>query len=342
LEDYDYTLPEHLIAQYPLAERDHSRLLCLDRHSAGLQHRRFRDLPGLLSPGDVLVLNDTRVIPGRLLGRKESGGRIEILIMDYAQGLSQGTFICMIKTSKRPAVGSRLLFEQGLSARVTGYTERVCELAFEVEPAVLEQRLAAGGHVPLPPYIRRRDTPDDRHTYQTVYAARSGAIAAPTAGLHFTEALLSRLAGQGVRIERITLHVGYGTFVPVRVSDIRDHRMHAEWFDLSPETATALNAAKAEGGRITAVGTTCVRTLEYCTHSNGEIEARSGACDLFIYPGYHFRAVGAMITNFHLPKSTLMMLVSAFAGREAILNAYAEAIRQEYRFFSYGDAMVIT
>ena len=341
LEDYDYELPEHLIAQQPLPERDHSRLLRLERHTGAVCHERFHDLPACFSAGDVLVLNDTRVIPGRLLGRKESGGKIELLIMDYREGLARGVFTCMVKASKRPAVGSRLVFEGGLAARVTGHSDRFCEVLFDTGGADVAQCLAAVGHVPLPPYIRRNDTGRDRDTYQTVYAARSGAIAAPTAGLHFTQDLLARLAAQGVQIVSITLHVGYGTFVPVRVADIRDHRMHAEWFELSEAAAAAVNAARAGGHRVTAVGTTCVRTLEYCTGPEGRLAARSGMCDLFIYPGYRFKAVDAMVTNFHLPKSTLLMLVSAFAGRENILNAYAEAIRERYRFFSYGDAMII-
>jgi S-adenosylmethionine:tRNA ribosyltransferase-isomerase len=341
LEDYDYALPEHLIAQQPLAERDRSRLLGLDRTSGKLHHGRFHELLRYFASGDVLVLNDTRVIPGRLLGRKESGGKIELLIMDYVQGLARGSFTCMVKAAKRPAVGSRLFFEPELNARVTGHGDRFCEVVFEADPADLMQRLLAVGHVPLPPYIRRRDTPRDRETYQTVYAARGGAIAAPTAGLHFTPALLAQLAEKGVRIVPITLHVGYGTFVPVRVADIRDHQMHAEWFELGEEAAAAVNAARRNGRRVTAVGTTCVRTLEYCAAERGMVAARSGACDLFIYPGYAYKVVDAMITNFHLPKSTLMMLVSAFAGRETIMRAYAEAIRAEYRFFSYGDAMII-
>ncbi len=341
LEDYDYRLPEQLIAQHPLPARDGSRLLVLDRASGALRHDRFHDLPRCFSPGDVLVLNDTRVIPGRLLGRKESGGKVELLIMDWHAGLAEGIFTCMLKASKRPAAGSRLFFEHGLSARVTGYADRFCRIAFDAEPAELAGRLSAVGHIPLPPYIRRGDTARDRETYQTVYAAHSGAIAAPTAGLHFTESLLERLKSGGVRVVALTLHVGYGTFVPVRVEDIRDHRMHAEWFELSAAAAATINAARAQGRRITAVGTTCVRTLEYCAGADGKLQARSGACDLFIYPGYRFKVVDAMVTNFHLPKSTLMMLVSAFAGRDRILDAYAEAVRQEYRFFSYGDAMII-
>ncbi|WP_369688297.1 tRNA preQ1(34) S-adenosylmethionine ribosyltransferase-isomerase QueA [Desulfatitalea tepidiphila] len=340
LNDYGYVLPEGLIAQQPAERRDRSRLLRLDRMSGRVTHGTFGDIADLLAPGDVLVRNNTRVIPGRLLGRKPTGGRVEVLVLDFAQGVTRGEFTCLVKASKRPRPGSRLIFDQGLEARVLDVQERTCTLAFEGVPdfeAVLERI----GHVPLPPYIRRADTNGDHDTYQTVYAAEKGAIAAPTAGLHFTPSLLERLADRGVVIADLTLHVGYGTFLPVEARDIRDHRMHSEWFTLPGETAEAVNQARAAGRRVVAVGTTCVRTLEYCAGPGGRLEPLSGACDLFIYPGYEFRAVDAMITNFHLPKSTLLMLVSAFAGRERILAAYAEAVRLGYRFFSYGDAMII-
>jgi S-adenosylmethionine:tRNA ribosyltransferase-isomerase len=340
LEDYDYNLPERLIAQEPLPARDRSRLLNLDRRDGGMRHGRFDQLPEFLRPGDLLVLNDTRVVPGRLLGQKESGGRVELLILDYHQGLATERFTCLVGANKRPAIGGRLLFDRGLVARVTAHREQFCEVAFE-GVTDLAKILAAVGHVPLPPYIRRADGARDRDDYQTVYAAHDGAIAAPTAGLHFTGELLERLERKGVCIARITLHVGYGTFVPVRAADIRDHRMHAEWFDLPAEAADAISETRARGGRVAAVGTTCIRTLEYCAIAGGRVEARRGMCDLFIYPGFAFKVVDVLITNFHLPKSTLMMLVSAFAGRERIMNAYAEAIRHEYRFFSYGDAMLI-
>jgi len=340
LDDYDYVLPEGLIAQQPVERRDQSRLLRVDRSSGDIAHGTFGDIAELLAPGDVLVRNNTRVIPGRLLGRKPTGGRVEVLVLDFAQGVTRGEFTCLVKASKRPRPGSRLVFEQGLEARVVDVHERTCTLAFEGVPdfgAALERI----GHVPLPPYIRRADTAGDHDTYQTVYAAEKGAIAAPTAGLHFTPSLLARLAERGIIIADLTLHVGYGTFLPVEARDIRDHRMHSEWFTLPAETAEAVNRAKAAGRRVAAVGTTCVRTLEYCAGPDGRLAARSGACDLFIYPGYAFRVVDAMITNFHLPKSTLLMLVSAFAGRERILSAYAKAVRLGYRFFSYGDAMII-
>lgn len=340
LDDYNYELPESLIAQQPVAQRDQSRLLHLSRATGAITHGRFCDVLDLLAPGDVLVLNNTRVIPGRILGRKVSGGRVEVLILDYAQGADRREFTCLAKASKRPKPGTRLLFGQGLEARVLSVQDRTITLAFE-GPVDFEQALEKIGHVPLPPYIRRSDTPADLHTYQTVYARHKGAIAAPTAGLHFTQALLERLRDKGVHIVCLTLHVGYGTFLPVESADIRQHRMHAEGFTVPPETAETVNAARSAGKRIVAVGTTCVRTLEYCTRSDGRLAADSGMCDLFIYPGYHFKMVDGMITNFHLPKSTLLMLVSAFAGREKILKAYREAVRMKYRFYSYGDGMVM-
>ena len=340
LSDYDYELPEALIAQRPLAQRDRSRLLCLDRNTGAYAHRRFDDLTALLQPGDLLVLNNTRVIPGRLLGRKESGGKVEALILDYAQGTQRGTYECMIRASKRPKPGSRLFFDGGLEARVEGVNSKTCHLSF-CGPVHLDEALEAIGHVPLPPYIQRTDDPQDRGHYQTVYARHKGAIAAPTAGLHFTRDMLEHLREKGVATTFITLHVGYGTFVPVRVADIREHAMHAEWFSLGKDVADAVHAARGRGGRVVAVGTTCVRTLENCALSNGMVAPRTGMCDLFIYPGYRFKAVDAIITNFHLPQSTLLMLVSAFAGREKVLAAYNEAVREQYRFFSYGDAMVI-
>ena len=341
LSDYDYHLPKGLIAQEPLAQRDNSRLFCLDRKTGSWGHRRFADLADLLNAGDLLVLNNTRVVPGRLLGHKESGGKVEILILDYARGFRDKIFDCLIKSSKRPKPGSLLLFERDLTARVVSVSPTTCRVAFEDQDR-FDRILQEIGHIPLPPYIRRADADKDRQTYQTVYASDKGAIAAPTAGLHFTDALLEKLTGKGVQTVYLTLHVGYGTFVPVRVDDIRRHQMHAEWFGLSSSTAEMLNRAKSQGRRIVAVGTTSVRTLEYCTDPKGHVTAQSGMCDLFIYPGYRFKLVDAMITNFHLPQSTLLMLVSAFAGREKILSAYAEAVREKYRFFSYGDAMFIS
>jgi S-adenosylmethionine:tRNA ribosyltransferase-isomerase len=340
LSDYDYSLPDALIAQHPLEQRDQSRLLCLHRETGRWDHRRFTDIADLMNAGDVLVLNDTRVIPGRLIGRKESGGKLEALILNYAQGRQDQVFQCLIRSSNRPKPGSRLIFDRGLEGRVMTVSDTICTVAFQGrEP--LDEVLQAIGHMPLPPYIHRDDAPGDRQTYQTVYAEQEGAIAAPTAGLHFTRELLDRLTRKGVTVVYLTLHVGYGTFVPVRVADIREHRMHSEWFTLSEEAANAINTAKSVGGRVMAVGTTSVRTLEYCAMEKGVIAPGSGMCDLFIYPGFEFKLVDAIITNFHLPQSTLLMLVAAFAGRKSILRAYGEAVRQEYRFYSYGDAMLI-
>ena len=340
LADYDYHLPDNLIAQQPLERRDRSRLLCLDRASGLREHRHFSDLADLLNPGDLLVLHDTKVIKGRLLGRKASGGKVEVLILDYAQGMGRNRFDCMVRASKRPKPGSRLLFDRGLTAEVMDVQATTCRIAFD-GTIPLDQALEEIGHVPLPPYIARPDAPQDGQSYQTVYAEKKGAIAAPTAGLHMTNELLHRLNQKGIQTAFLTLHVGYGTFVPVRVEDIRRHRMHTEWFSLETQTAEAVRCAKKRGSRVVAVGTTSVRTLEFCAAQDGTITPQSGMCDLFIYPGYDFKAVDAMITNFHLPQSTLLMLVSAFAGREKILDAYAEAVHQKYRFFSYGDAMMI-
>jgi S-adenosylmethionine:tRNA ribosyltransferase-isomerase len=340
LTDYDYHLPGSLIAMQPAAQRDQSRLLCLDRRSGDWEHRCFADLADLLDPGDLLVVNNTRVIKGRLLGRKQSGGKVEVLVLDYAQGMARNRFECMVRASKRPKPGSRLFFEQGLVAHVEAVNGDRCAISFS-GPLCLDQALEAIGHVPLPPYIRREERSRDRETYQTVYAANRGAIAAPTAGLHFTHGLLERIKQKGIGIVCLTLHVGYGTFAPVRAADIRTHQMHSEWFSLEAEVADAVTEAKSSGKRVVAVGTTSVRTLEYCALADGAVKPASGMCDLFIYPGYEFKVVDAMITNFHLPQSTLLMLVSAFAGREKILDAYAEAVREKYRFFSYGDAMFI-
>lgn len=340
LDDYDYALPEALIAQRPPERRDEARLLRLARADGRTIHGIFTDLMELLDPGDVLVLNDTRVIPGRLLGRKATGGKVEILLLNYAQGIVDGVFDCLLKASKHPRPGSRLIFGDGDEACVLSTQQQMARIRFDHAERV-GHLLETRGHVPLPPYIRRPDTGDDRLTYQTVYAAENGAIAAPTAGLHFTRDLLDALKAKGVHLAYLTLHVGYGTFLPVRVDDIRAHQMHAEAFSIPASTAALVNGARSQGRRIVAVGTTCVRTLEYRAQSDQRLSAGSGWCDLFIYPGYSFKIVDAMVTNFHLPKSTLMMLVSAFAGRENILNAYTEAVRREYRFFSYGDAMYI-
>ena len=348
LDDYDYHLPETLIAQAPAPEREGSRLLHLNRSQAAIDHRKFQDIVDLLHPSDLVIVNNTRVVPGRLLGRKPTGGKVELLILDYGQTEAAdeaGGRIhrCLVKASRRASAGTRLIFEEGLVGEVLGFADGIYEILFTSDQpfaAVLDRI----GRMPLPPYINSEASrPDrvDRLRYQTVYACEQGAVAAPTAGLHFSEAVLERIAARGITMAPITLHVGYGTFAPVRVADIREHRMHEEWFHIPEATARLVARAKQEGRRVVAVGTTSVRTLEFAARTNGGIAPGSGRCDLFIYPGYRFQVVDAMLTNFHLPRSTLLMLVSAFAGRQTILDAYAEAVRRKYRFFSYGDAMFI-
>lgn len=341
LTDYKYDLPEELIAQEPVSQRDQSRLLCLNRSTGELSHNKFCDLSDYLSPSDVLVINNTEVIPGRLMGKKDTGGKAELLILDYASGPEPDREMkCLIKSSKRPKPGTSLFFDQGLKAEVTGFQNGIHTVKFSCS-GDFDSLLYQIGKMPLPPYIKRDTDPpcDDKTAYQTVYASEKGAIAAPTAGLHFSEDILGKIRAKGVRIVEITLHVGYGTFLPVRVSDIRDHQMHSEWYSVPERSAKTINHAKADSHRVIAVGTTCVRTLEYASDESGHLNPGPGNCNLFIYPGYRFKMADAMITNFHLPESTLLMLVSAFAGREKILKAYETAVREKYRFFSYGDAM---
>ena len=338
---FAYDLPERLIAQKPLAERSASRLLHLDGASARCCHRRFTDLPELLTSRDLLVFNDTRVLPARLYGAKETGGRVEILIERLT---GPRTALAHIRASKTPKPGARIAVagrgaaagEAGLS--VEGRDGDLFALRGD-EP--LGPLLARVGRVPLPPYIEREDDRDDRERYQTVYASRDGAVAAPTAGLHFDESLLGVLDRRGVQRCYVTLHVGAGTFQPVRTDDIRDHVMHAEYFEVGEAACAAVAVARGRGGRVVAVGTTAVRSLETAA-AGGALAPCVGDTRLFIYPGYKFQCVDAMITNFHLPESTLLMLVSAFSGRDAILAAYREAVAQSYRFFSYGDAMLLT
>jgi S-adenosylmethionine:tRNA ribosyltransferase-isomerase len=352
LSDYDYSLPPGAIAQAPLAERDASRLLVLDRKTGGLAHRQFRDLPDLLRPGDLLVLNDTRVLHARLVGHKhDSKGRAELLLVDSytglpaAQALAAPTegqaWLCLGQASKGLKVGSHLEFRQGLQATVQ---EALGEGQFRVVFAgagTLAERLASAGDVPLPPYISRASTAEDGSRYQTVYARVPGSVAAPTAGLHLTMQLLTRLAQRGVLVATVTLDIGPGTFLPVRTADESLHKMHPERFHVSAEAASAVTAARREGRRVVAVGTTVVRTLEAVAASDGLVRAASGQTDLFLRPGHSFRIVDALLTNFHLPRSTLLMLVSAFAGRERLLAAYRAAVEGGYRFYSYGDAMLV-
>ena len=348
LSDYNYHLPPQRIAQHPVDPRDHSRLMVVARAGGAVSHHHFKDLPSLLHPGDLLVTNNTRVVPARMLGRKASGGKIEALALNMNESRRGGgphTLLleCLIKASKAPRPGTTVIFDTGIEARIVEGGEGRYTLAFDHQGDSLSL-LERIGEVPLPPYIRRENRPGDntdRDTYQTIYATEHGAIAAPTAGLHFTPQLLTRLAQTGVETVSLTLHVGYGTFEPVRVDTIEKHRMHAESVTITPAAADRINAAKAQGRRIVAVGTTSVRALEWAAHRQDRLQARQDRCDLFIYPGYTFKMVDAMITNFHLPQSTLLMLVSAFCGRQHILAAYREAVAQHYRFYSYGDAMLI-
>lgn len=350
ISDYDYDLPDELIAQIPAKGRDRSRLLCLNRDSGDVFHSRFSEILDHLNDTDLMVVNNTRVIPARLRGKKETGGKAEVLLLDYAKGLEEspetGTFVCkcLVKTSKRPGKGTFLYFGPELRAEVVSFTDGIFSLRF-IYQGKFASLLEAIGEMPLPPYIRRiSDRPppcDDSDAYQTVYASQKGAVAAPTAGLHFSKKLLEKIRAKGVQIIEITLHVGYGTFLPVRVRDIREHRMHRERYTIDAQAAQAINSAKKEGRRVIAVGTTSVRTLEHAADHDGAITAGTGASDLFIYPGHRFKVVDGMVTNFHLPKSTLLMLVSAFAGRERVLSAYGAAVGEKYRFFSYGDAMLI-
>ncbi|TFH86980.1 tRNA preQ1(34) S-adenosylmethionine ribosyltransferase-isomerase QueA [Billgrantia azerbaijanica] len=338
--DFHYELPEELIARYPSEQRSDCRLLCVDGASGARAHRRFTDLTELLAPGDLLVFNDTRVIPARLHGHKASGGRVELLLerpLDAHRGLAH------LRASKSPKPGTELVFEGGVRAVVEGREEALFVVRFLGETPLV-QLLERHGHMPLPPYIDREDELADRDRYQTVYARRDGAVAAPTAGLHFDQPLLEALAAKGVESAFVTLHVGAGTFQPVRVDDIREHRMHSEWIEVSPEVCAQVRAAQARGNRVVAVGTTSVRCLESaCAASaDGAITPFAGETDIFIYPGYAWRCVDALITNFHLPESTLLMLVSAFAGFETTMAAYHEAVRERYAFFSYGDAMFLT
>lgn len=332
--DFHFELPPELIAQQPPAVRSASRLLVLD---APLRDARMTDLPGLLEPGDLLVFNDTRVIPARLYGEKDTGGRVEILVERL---LGEREALAQVRASKPPKPGARLRLDGAAAALVVAGREgEFYRLQLDGAPALLPV-LEAAGHVPLPPYIDRPDAPADRERYQTLFARAPGAVAAPTAGLHFDEALLGAIRARGVETGAVTLHVGAGTFQPVRVENLAEHRMHQERFAVSAALAEQVARTRARGGRVVAVGTTVVRTLESVALA-GPIAPSEGETGIFITPGFRFQAVDALLTNFHLPESTLLMLVSAFAGRERVLEAYAHAVRERYRFFSYGDAMFI-
>jgi len=340
LDDFDYDLPAELIAQHPLASREDSRLMVLERDTRTVSVGQFSGICRYFRAGDLLVLNDTRVLPARLLGTKETGGRIEVFLVRRLPGEAE-VWECLTKCSKPPRPGGKLLLAGGIEGEVLpGGEEPYRRICFQAPDGFLVA-LERAGRMPLPPYIRRDDDQLDRSRYQTVFADKLGAVAAPTAGLHFTEAILSQLQELGVEIRMLTLHVGLGTFLPVRVDDVRSHRMHAENYEISADTAEAINLAKADGRRVLAVGTTTTRTLEYAVDSAGRVVPGEGVTDLFIYPGFRFQVVDALVTNFHLPRSTLLMLVSAMAGRDFTLAAYRQAVAQRFRFFSYGDCMLI-
>ena len=338
LDDFDYQLPDDLIAQRPLAERDASRLMVVHRGTGEIEHVQFSDLPLFLTPGDLLVLNNTRVIPARLYGKKRStGARIEMFLVHEQKPDHWQALIRPVKRVQRNTV---IEFGENLCARIVQKQSDGSCLVKLVYEGQFREVLAELGQVPLPPYIKREPDADDQERYQNVYAANDGAVAAPTAGLHFTQNLLQRLAQMGVERTELTLHVGLGTFQPVKVEQVEHHEMHEEYFQFPQMTADSVNACKAQGGRVVAIGTTSVRTLE-STATQGRVGACSGATALFVYPGYEFQIVDVMITNFHLPRSTLLMLVTAFGGYDLIMRAYREAVQQRYRFYSYGDAMLI-
>ncbi|NUO75663.1 MAG: tRNA preQ1(34) S-adenosylmethionine ribosyltransferase-isomerase QueA [Lysobacter sp.] len=339
--DFHYELPPELIAQAPLAERSASRLLQVPRAPAAFEDRAFGELPQLLAPGDLLVFNDTRVIPARLFGHKSSGGRVEILIERLLAG---GRARAQLGVSKSPKAGARIALDAGGEAEVLGREGEFYLLQFHLHDQPhgdsLESWLLHAGRLPLPPYIQREPGRDDDERYQTVFAREVGAVAAPTAGLHFDEALLQRLRERGIEFGHVTLHVGAGTFQPVRVDSLDQHVMHSEWLNVGAGLVEQVRRTRAAGGRVIAVGTTVVRALESAMR-NGELQPYAGETRLFILPGYRIRSVDAMVTNFHLPESTLLMMVSAFAGQQRVFDAYAHAIAQRYRFFSYGDAMLL-
>lgn len=336
--DFSFYLPEELIAQTPLERRDASRLLCLDKVSGTTEHRVFSELPELLRPGDCLVMNDSRVLPARLMGARETGGAVEVLLL---RDLGGGRWECMTRPGRKAKPGTRLIFGGGeLEAEVLEVTEggnRIIEFKYD---GIFLEVLERLGRMPLPPYIKAEL--EDGERYQTVYSRELGSAAAPTAGLHFTKELLAKIAEKGVRECFVTLHVGLGTFRPVKAEDIEEHEMHSEFCIIPEETARIITETKRAGGRIVCVGTTSCRTVESFANEDGTMDAQSGCTNIFIYPGYKFKCLDALITNFHLPESTLIMLVSALAGREHVLAAYKEAVEKRYRFFSFGDAMFIS
>jgi S-adenosylmethionine:tRNA ribosyltransferase-isomerase len=341
LSDFHFDLPEHLIARYPATQRTSSRLMHLNGNNGEVVHHKFTQIVDLINPGDLLIFNNTRVIPARLLGQKESGGKVEVLV---ERMLDQHRVLAHVKASKSPKVGAILILEGSVHAEMVARHDALFELKFLHKKSVLSL-LEQHGHMPLPPYIDRPDEDSDKERYQTVYNQVPGAVAAPTAGLHFDEKILQQLKDKGVNSEFVTLHVGAGTFQPVRVDNVLEHKMHSEYAEVSQQVVDAILATKAAGKRVIAVGTTSVRSIESAAQTalnNGsELSPFFSDTDIFIYPGYEFQLVDAMLTNFHLSESTLLMLVSAFCGKDNIDKAYAAAIEQEYRFFSYGDAMFL-
>jgi len=334
LEHFRFALPDELIARQPTTDRRDSRLLAMDANGS-IEHRGFADILDHIQAGDLLVFNNTKVIPARLFGKKETGGNVELLIERIT---GNQTALAHIRASKSPKVGATLLFDDGFSANMLGRVDDLFELEFS---APLLSMLDQIGHMPLPPYIDREDTQEDKTRYQTVYADQPGAVAAPTAGLHFDDQLLADIQAKGAELAFVTLHVGAGTFQPVRVENISEHKMHSEWLEVSESVCQQVKATKARGGKVFAVGTTSVRSLETAS-SSGEIAPYQGDTDIFIYPGYEFKVVDRLLTNFHLSESTLLMLVSAFAGYTPIMKAYQQAVLERYRFFSYGDAMLLS
>ena len=336
--DFFYELPEELIAQDPLEDRTASRLLVLDRKTDKLEHKIFGDVINYLNPGDCLVINNTRVIPARLIGEKEgTGGKVEILLLKRREN---DIWESLVKPGKKLRPGARVIFGDGrLKAEILEIAEEGNRLVKFYYEGIFEEILDSLGEMPLPPYITHKL--EDKEMYQTVYAKFDGSAAAPTAGLHFTNELLEKIRQKGIRIASITLHVGLGTFRPVKVEDVNNHHMHTEWYEVNKEAAEIINETKKNGGRVICVGTTSCRTIESVADENGLMSAKTGETDIFIYPGYKFKVMDGLITNFHLPESTLVMLVSAFAGKERVLSAYETAVKERYRFFSFGDAMIL-
>jgi S-adenosylmethionine:tRNA ribosyltransferase-isomerase len=338
-EEFDYHLPPSLVAQYPPPQRGETSLMIVHRQTGVIEHRAFGDIAQYLNPSDLLVMNNTRVLPARLIGKKETGGRVEMLLIPSWNGMG-GEWKALIKGAGKMKRGARIRFEQGLEGEVGEVKDGKGKVSFSGQGEAMDV-LRKIGHIPLPPYIKRGDEELDRERYQTVFAEREGSIAAPTAGLHFTHALLQSLRENGVRATIITLHIGIGTFAPVKARDIEDHTMEAEWIEISEETAREIEGTKARGGKVIAVGTTTTRALESFSNGSGGVRPGKGTTSLFIHPPYRFGVIDGLVTNFHLPKSTLLMLTSAFAGKDLLMKAYREAIRRKYRFYSYGDAMLI-